>query len=146
MEIIHERLADYHCTCGKLLCKGALFLSVVEVKCRRCGAINMFREARVNEKHTLSFTLCIDTQGIIIDACRAARALRLTRTTLIGQPVSTLFPLILDAPLAVKGAYDIPHNTLILKDGNSIVVESSVVPHYADDAALDGYRVFTMLH
>jgi len=144
MDIINEQLIDYHCACGKLLCKGALFLSAVEVKCRRCGALNMFREADEGENRALSFMLFVDTGGTIIDACRIARALRLAHTTPVGMPVNEFFPLIRDAPPAAKSAYNIPHNTLILRDGASLDVETSVVPHYANDGALDGYRVYSV--
>jgi PAS domain S-box-containing protein len=34
-------LHDYRCGCGKLLFKGALLMCRVEIKCKRCGAINV---------------------------------------------------------------------------------------------------------
>lgn len=37
-------LIEYRCQCGKLLCKGSLFLSAVEIKCRRCGKLTFFEE------------------------------------------------------------------------------------------------------
>lgn len=36
---------EYRCQCGKLLCKGSLFLSSVEIKCKRCGKLTCFEES-----------------------------------------------------------------------------------------------------
>lgn len=38
-------LTEYRCTCGKLLCKGRLFLSSVEIKCKRCGQVALFQDS-----------------------------------------------------------------------------------------------------
>lgn len=35
---------DYHCTCGKLLCKGAIFDGEIQIKCKRCGKIQTVEE------------------------------------------------------------------------------------------------------
>ena len=34
-----EELSEYRCTCGKLLFKGALLFSTVEIKCKRCAVV-----------------------------------------------------------------------------------------------------------
>lgn len=34
-----DRLPEYRCTCGKLLFKGTLLFSTLEIKCKRCGTI-----------------------------------------------------------------------------------------------------------
>lgn len=41
MRVVKE-LTEYRCQCGKLLCKGSLFLSEVEIKCKRCGKLTKF--------------------------------------------------------------------------------------------------------
>jgi phage FluMu protein Com len=35
---------EYRCDCGKLLFKGSLAVAVVEIKCKRCGKVNLFKE------------------------------------------------------------------------------------------------------
>ncbi len=42
-------LREYRCDCGKLLFKGSLLISVVEVKCKRCGEVSTFRGKKKNE-------------------------------------------------------------------------------------------------
>lgn len=37
-----KELIEYRCQCGKLLCKGKLFLSEIEIKCKRCGRLTAF--------------------------------------------------------------------------------------------------------
>ncbi len=37
----HAELPEYRCTCGKLLFKGVLFFSSIEIKCKRCGEIRV---------------------------------------------------------------------------------------------------------
>jgi phage FluMu protein Com len=57
-----KALTEYRCSCGKLLCKGQLFLSSVEIKCKRCGKIALFQDKLpVNILHLL---LVRDGQGI----------------------------------------------------------------------------------
>lgn len=40
---------DYHCACGKLLCKGLIFDGEIQIKCKRCGKI-----ARIEDPVTMS--------------------------------------------------------------------------------------------
>lgn len=42
-------LSEYRCDCGKLLFKGSLLLSIIEVKCRRCGKVSVFKGKMKNE-------------------------------------------------------------------------------------------------
>lgn len=34
-----DNLPEYRCTCGKLLFKGVLLFSTIEIKCKRCGEV-----------------------------------------------------------------------------------------------------------
>ncbi len=43
-------LNEYRCDCGKLLFKGSLLVSVVEVKCRRCGKVLTFKGRKRDEE------------------------------------------------------------------------------------------------
>jgi len=38
---------DYHCSCGKLLCKGAIFDGEIQIKCKRCGKIQTIEDLTV---------------------------------------------------------------------------------------------------
>lgn len=42
---LNAELSEYRCTCGKLLFKGVLFLSAIEIKCKRCGEIRRIHTA-----------------------------------------------------------------------------------------------------
>jgi hypothetical protein len=53
-------LKEYRCACGKMLFKGALFLSLVEIKCKRCSAISRFCDFSPSIKSPCSFTLDTD--------------------------------------------------------------------------------------
>ena len=41
-------LKEYRCSCGKMLFKAQLFLSVVEIKCKKCGSISCFGGTQSN--------------------------------------------------------------------------------------------------
>lgn len=45
MNIRHLLLPEYRCPCGKLLFKGVLMLSEIEMKCRYCGKVRTIGEA-----------------------------------------------------------------------------------------------------
>jgi hypothetical protein len=36
---------EYHCACGKLLCKGEIFDGEIQIKCKRCGKIQKIEDA-----------------------------------------------------------------------------------------------------
>ena len=42
---------DYYCTCGKLLCKGAIFDGEIQIKCKRCGRIQKIED--FGKKHEI---------------------------------------------------------------------------------------------
>ncbi|MDD5098751.1 MAG: hypothetical protein PHP35_00155 [Candidatus Colwellbacteria bacterium] len=87
-------LKEYRCVCGKLLFKGLLSASVVEIKCKRCARIMVFKDAEPPSTPA-SFTLTINQEGVIIDACRGAEVvLCYSRKELIGMPVSAVCPAI----------------------------------------------------
>lgn len=141
-------LKEYRCDCDKLLFKGALFLSTVEVKCKRCGSVKTFNDSA---RGHITFTLFVDRNGRLSDTCRMAEALGIERSYYLNKPVTDIFPLLRDSPFAgasseaYEGIYQIPHGTLVLKDGLSFDVESIVVPRY-QDGIFDGLRIFSVPH
>ena len=42
-----EKTHDYHCPCGKLLCKGEIFDGEIQMKCKRCGKIQMIEDLAI---------------------------------------------------------------------------------------------------
>lgn len=143
-------LQEYRCTCGKLLFKGTLFLSVVEVKCKRCGNTGVFDDQEKGA--TVSFAVTIDGSGNIIDACRAVLCVGWERGSLVGKHFSEIFPLLRDVPdmksLAISSEggkpFEIQNNTLLLRDGGTLTAESYVVPRPRGGVP-SGYYIFTVM-
>lgn len=147
-------LSEYRCHCGKLLFKGAIILSTIEVKCKRCGGTEIFNHKEPTAP--ISFTVTLDSGGIIIDACRAVLCVGWERKALIGKHFSILFPLLKDAPevkhlvAGVKGKqgrqFEIQNNTLLLRDGGMIPAESYISSRAGDDAVAERYALTTIFH
>lgn len=145
-----QLLTEYRCACGKLLFKGLMLISVVEIKCKRCGETRIFRD---NTRGARSFMLIIDGGGRIVDACEGVAALECSRQYVIGKPLLDILPLARDAryqeitpvlhtnhnadidngtnsaiPLKLDtgGIYQVRNNTLLLRD-RKLPLESHVV-------------------
>lgn len=139
-------LTEYRCPCGKLLFKGLVCLSIVEVKCRRCGAVTTWGLMEV-----MPYAL---VEGNA-DACMVEatgdieQVLGHSRDRLIGRPLTDIFPrmrtMIDKCQTGGKTApgYDLMHTTLMLHDREERPVKSCVVPRYAN-GSLVGYRVLAV--
>lgn len=120
-------LIEYRCACGKLLFKGIILVSVVEIKCKRCGQTKTFRD---NMQGVRSFMLVIDGEGRIVDACEGVAVIECSRQYVIGKPLFEILPLARDAlyqEIKSDGAYQIKNNTLLLRD-HKILLESHIIP------------------
>ncbi len=145
-------LKEYRCACGKLLFKGLLLFSVVEVKCKRCGNTVSFGKLAPGEER-VSFAVFLDEHGIIFDACQGAVFAGMDREYVLGKHLSELFPLLHDAPeyknLAMTKRksefFEIKDNILLLKDGKKIPCQSSFIFHCGKDKEPQEYRVFNLL-
>ena len=51
---------DYRCSCGELLFRAEMVRSVVEVKCKRCGAVRVFGDTGGTDGF-ISFTFVTGT-------------------------------------------------------------------------------------
>ena len=80
---------EYRCSCKKLLFKGFLLMSFIEVKCDRCGVVNIFKAKRNNEK--LSFSFFVSSSEDIIRGCYATSIIGLPKKRFIGRHVENLF-------------------------------------------------------
>lgn len=147
-------LSEYRCHCGKLLFKGTIILSTIEVKCKRCGSTETFNY----KEHTapISLTVTLDGGGIIIDACRAVLYFGWERQALIGKHFSTLFPFSKDTSevkhlvAGVRGKqkreFEIRNNTLLLRDGGTIPAESYLSSRAGDDVSAEKYILTALFH
>lgn len=127
-------LKEYRCACGKLLFKGLLIFSVVEIKCKRCGSVRVFDEQGKDDP--VSFIVKIDGDWNIIDASRAVLRAGWERRSLIGKHLSEVFPLLKGTPemshfaTSVEGGkpFEMRSNAFLLRDGSFAPAESYVIP------------------
>lgn len=147
-------LSEYRCHCGKLLFKGTIILSTIEVKCKRCGSTETFDYKERTEP--ISFTVTLDGGGTIIDACRAILCVGWERQALIGKHFSTLFPFFKDTSEVKslvagvmgkqKREFEIQNNTLLLRDGGTILAESYISSRAGGDAVAEKYVMTAVFH
>lgn len=140
-------LIEYRCACGKLLFKGLMLVSVVEIKCKRCGETRTFRD---NMQGIRSFMLIVDGGGRVVDACEGVAVLECSRQYVIGKPLLDILPLARDARYQeiiksepVRGEhYQIQNNTLLLRD-RKLPIESHIIPINNKGKPL--YHVFNII-
>lgn len=165
-------LIEYRCACGKLLFKGFMLVSVVEVKCKRCGKTKTFKD---NMQGIRSFMLIVDGGGRIVDACEGVAVLECSRQYVIGKPLLDILPLARDARYQeitlvshdnnnadidkgtnsaapsksdAGGIYQVRNNTLLLRD-RKLPIESHVVLAGSSKNGIDKsdslYRIFNVI-
>ena len=141
-------LREYRCKCGKLLFKGLLFLGVVEIKCKRCGALVMAEDIRPG-----SFALVESNADLLITIVSGhpRKVLGYTNSDLIGKRLDTFFPFLNDAASKQSEhrhgngrAYTIHNTSQLLKDGGSAPLTTYVMPKREKDS-FGGYRIFNWL-
>jgi phage FluMu protein Com len=146
-----QPLEEYRCACGKLLFKGRIYVSLVEIKCKRCANISSFGNLLSN-KTPFSFLISMNNKGIIKDLCKVAEvALGYTRNEIIGKPISRICPLVHDRIIETEKSspfeprrYEISSNTFMVRDGATIAADSYCVLPQQDDKNSD-YYIFSKL-
>lgn len=135
---------EYRCACKKLLFKGYLLSCRVEIKCKRCDAMNVFEG---NAGRIRSFMLVVAGDGKIMDACDGVAVLEYSRQYVIGKFISDILPLARDATAQALlpgpdefDSYQIKNNALLLRD-KTVPMESYVIS-IGDNPPL--YRVFNI--
>lgn len=141
-------LKEYRCTCGKLLFRGALFCSTVEIKCKRCGSVMMYQmDSSAIARRFLSFTLVVDEHEHIVDASNGIEMFGYEHKQLLGKEIGDLFPLVRDIPsnkhTPGESFYHIQDNTLLLQGHSPVSVESYFIP-IVENGSGARYRVFTI--
>ena len=135
------QLTEYRCKCGKLLFKGLVVLGVVEVKCRRCGAL-------LRKEHLESGThICIKCNDSLKIQSASKHLRDMCGSNVIGKQLGAIFPVLHDKSEHVKvlkekrSAYVIPDNTLLLKNGAKVSVKSRFLRDTATPEP--GYSILT---
>lgn len=135
-------LIEYRCACGRLLFKGFILMSIVEIKCKRCGEVRTFKD---DNQGARSFSFVIDNDGKIIDACKGVAALEYSRQHVIGKFLFDILPLARDSQYQEIAPdlenYQIKNNTLLLRDRKA-PIESHIIPIKENGKQL--YRVFNI--
>lgn len=132
-------LAEYRCTCGKLLFKGLLYQCVIEVKCRRCGEIT----TRGIEESDLITFFESDANAVLTDASGDVKGLLgKDKSHFIGKPLFEVFPLLRDTAEKAPNGYALREGALVLHDGEGCRIESYLIPKYKEGVFV-GYRIFS---
>lgn len=146
-------LKEYRCPCGKLLFKGLILVSVIEIKCKRCGATRLIHEIRDGVMDNSSFGILLDLNGSIVEASQnVERALGYELEYLLRKPLHEFCPALRgnekDArPMCVRNAgkpFEIARNIFICRDGTEKPLESYFVCNYEGEK-FSGYKMFNWL-
>ena len=82
---------DYRCSCGKLLFRGLVFRSSVEVKCSRCNRMNFF-EGLGTVKNPNRIIILTNAEGKIIKTSSSVElSLGYSPEELVGENISQIF-------------------------------------------------------
>ncbi|MBI3633295.1 MAG: PAS domain-containing protein [Candidatus Vogelbacteria bacterium] len=72
MALSKDYLKEFRCFCGKLLFKGLLLSSVIEIKCTRCGVLKSIKSINENSHRPNCFTILFDNKGVILNVSDSA--------------------------------------------------------------------------
>ena len=148
-----SELQKYRCSCGKLLFKGKLFLSMVEIKCKRCGIIARFCEVTSSKSEPSSFIFSIDTNGTILESTHSTEnILGHSCSDLVGKSIFEICPKLknilssekFSVPTNSDKSYEILQNIFAHKEGKLLPAESYFISKY-DRQKLLGYSIFNWI-
>jgi PAS domain S-box-containing protein len=71
----NDNLRTYRCICGKLLFKGLLLSSTIQIKCKKCGELISFQGLSDQPTREDKYALMTDKQGRVISASSNIRRL-----------------------------------------------------------------------
>lgn len=136
-------LIDYRCKCGKLLFKGLLFSSVVEVKCKRCGTFTTWAP---DERKPWAMVESDASGRIVCASGDVALVFGRPEKELLGQEVAGILPLpfvIPESQDAKPSSYELHSTNLALSDGESRNIRSCILARM-NDGKFAGYRIFSV--
>ena len=139
-----KTLDGYRCSCGKLLFNGLLLISAVEIKCKRCGSINLFEGLEMDSP--VSFD--VDAERRVTRVHGDTKLLGGESDYFLGRPLAEMCPMLNDGPcpdqLTTSAAehkpFHIGRNELLLKDGARLPVESYIAPR-RENGVFSGYHI-----
>ncbi len=82
-------LIEYRCSCNKLLFKGFLLFSNIEIKCNRCGSLNKFQSKGKNNE-PVSFSFFVDKSENVTGSCCASSLIGISQSRFINKHVQNL--------------------------------------------------------
>lgn len=87
-----ESLLEYRCNyCNKLLFKGLLLVSTVEIKCKKCSKICTFHW--IDKSINPNYCLVVDPRGVVVNASTDLAAMQGENwNDMVGHSVQTLLP------------------------------------------------------
>jgi PAS domain S-box-containing protein len=99
-------------SCGKLLLKGSLGLGIIEIKCGRCGSMNVFHSLDdLITEWPEAYILVFDSDGLIVTASRSAeQILGYTAEEFSGLNMVKLNPKFIHPKTGILTNYDIGEN------------------------------------
>lgn len=84
---------EYRCSCGKLLFKGVVFSSNIEIKCKGCGKINQISGVvgKDNNEYPGRFTFLLNKEGNITDASESVKeSLGYSKEEFVGKNIADI--------------------------------------------------------
>lgn len=86
---------DHRCSCGKLLFKGFIASSKLEIKCRYCKAVNIIGQDHDNPSNNVRYSILFALDGKIIDASLSiTKILGYTKEELVLMKIQEIDPLL----------------------------------------------------
>lgn len=84
-------LAEYRCRCGRLLFKGMLYLSIIELKCKKCGTITLFYEFdHMLDPAAGGYVFLVDETGLIVGASKTIQSLGYSQAEAGGMNIGQI--------------------------------------------------------
>jgi hypothetical protein len=150
MEISY--LQEYRCSCGKLLFKGFLLLSLVEIKCKRCAKTTVFG-ALYQGADSPAFALRMSTDGLITDYyayganITSSNPFGYAPVDLVGKDIGEVFPslkyIAQDSFLAER-PFSIGKNVFVCRDGSKKSLDSYFACDY-NKGSFSGYQMLNWI-
>jgi len=131
-------LKEQRCECGKLLLKGIFFDGTLEIKCKKCGAINKIGNIKLVDDSN-HYLLVINEKGNIVNASSSAcKILGYYKEELIGMHFTKINPTM---PKEINDKFFGPES--ILNEDNHFQIETT---HQTKDGKKIPVFVFIKLY
>lgn len=134
-------LTEFRCSCGKLLLKAFLGCGIAEVKCKRCGLINAWEST---DTESWALVECDAKERLYNVGGNTLGILGYAPEELLGRNLSEVLLLSRDeTPEVLSGAYQLRTTNLLLRDGTSQYIKSTV-DRRSENGNFTGYRIYSI--